>query len=396
MKKVLSKYTLILLLALPLAFYMSCVYPSPEKSSRKAISTEREQTSLPVKSSIQTRNHSKENADKVKHGHEDPIAPILLGIVIILAAAKIGGGIFEKISQPAVLGELVLGIIIGNLAYFTGWEFFAPLRNHTFIDLLARFGVLILLFEIGLGTDIRDMVRVGLSSLLVALGGVMAPFILGYFTSLYFFPDAGFSVHLFVGATLSATSVGIKARVFRDLGKLQTTESSIVMGAAVFDDIIVLFILAVVTDIVVTGSVDPFPVIQTSIFSILFLVGAIFMGLKLAETGSASWLLHDTYEGRGLEAGHGYCFLSPSLLYSKSYRPGNHSRRLCRRTDFKGGPFQGFKRRRTRHAGDFATGVFCLRSRILSLNRYADKAGAFFRCACFESFHGNNTGSHYW
>ncbi len=308
MKKVLSKYTLILLLALPLAFYMSCVYPSPEKSSRKAISTEREQTSLPVKSSIQTRNHSKENADKVKHGHEDPIAPILLGIVIILAAAKIGGGIFEKINQPAVLGELVLGIIIGNLAYFTGWEFFAPLRNHTFIDLLARFGVLILLFEIGLGTDIRDMVRVGLSSLLVALGGVMAPFILGYFTSLYFFPDAGFSVHLFVGATLSATSVGIKARVFRDLGKLQTTESSIVMGAAVFDDIIVLFILAVVTDIVVTGSVDPFPVIRTSIFSILFLVGAIFMGLKLAPL-LGYYTTHMKVEGWKLAMAIIFCLL---------------------------------------------------------------------------------------
>jgi len=161
MKKVLSQYTLILLLALPLAFYMSCVYPSPEKSSRNAISTEREQTSLSVKSSIQTRNHSKENADKVKHGHEDPIAPILLGIVIILAAAKVGGGLFEKIGQPAVLGELVLGIIIGNLAYMTGWEFFAPLRDHTFVDLLARFGVIILLFDIGLETDIRDMVKVG-------------------------------------------------------------------------------------------------------------------------------------------------------------------------------------------------------------------------------------------
>jgi Kef-type K+ transport system membrane component KefB len=216
------------------------------------------------------------------HKHTDPIAPILLGIVIILVAAKIGGGIFEKIGQPAVLGELVLGIIIGNLAYFTGWEFFAPLRNHTFVDLLARFGVIILLFEIGLETNIRDIVKVGLSSFLVALGGIVTPFILGYFTSLYFFPDAGFSVHLFVGATLCATSVGIKARVFKDLGKLQTTESSILMGAAVLDDIIVLFILAIVTDIVVTGSVGPFHVVQTSIFSILFLVGAILMGFKLA------------------------------------------------------------------------------------------------------------------
>ncbi|MHC4322381.1 MAG: cation:proton antiporter, partial [Planctomycetota bacterium] len=308
MKKVLSKYTLILLLVLPLAFYMSCVYPSTEKSTHTVTSTEREQTFLPVKSSIQTSNHSEENVDKVTHGHEDPIAPILLGIVIILAAAKFGGGIFEKIGQPAVLGELVLGIIIGNLAYFTGWEFFAPLRNHTFVDLLARFGAIILLFEIGLETNIRDIVKVGLSSFLVALGGIVTPFILGYFTSLYFFPDAGFSVHLFVGATLCATSVGIKARVFKDLGKLQTTESSILMGAAVLDDIIVLFILAIVTDIVVTGSVGPFHIARTSIFSILFLVGAILMGFKLAPF-LGYYTIHRKAEGWKLAMAIVFCLL---------------------------------------------------------------------------------------
>tara|TARA_Y100000031_G_scaffold139129_1_gene165589 strand:- start:93 stop:1634 length:1542 start_codon:yes stop_codon:yes gene_type:complete len=324
MTKVLSKYTFIILLSVPLVFYISHIYSSPEEESCNTTSTVQEhhyvatslnnlarlfflqgkyveaqplykralnkyenelgqeQTSPPVVPAEQTSKYPGKKMPRDIHKHTDPIAPILLGIVIILVAAKIGGGIFEKIGQPAVLGELVLGIIIGNLAYFTGWEFFAPLRNHTFVDLLARFGVIILLFEIGLETNMRDIVKVGLSSLLVAVGGVVTPFILGYFTSLYFFPDAGFSVHLFVGATLCATSVGIKARVFKDLGKLQTTESSIVMGAAVLDDIIVLFILAIVTDIVVAGSVDLFPIVQTSIFSILFLSGAIFMGLKLA------------------------------------------------------------------------------------------------------------------
>lgn len=282
MTRALSKCIFIIILAAPLVFCTHSIYSSPEEESGNSTSTVHEQTSHPA-SATQMYKYPINKTDKKVHGHGDPIAPILLGIVIILAAAKIGGGIFEKIGQPAVLGELVLGIIIGNLAYFTGWEFFAPLRNHTFVDLFARFGVIILLFEIGLETEIRDIVKVGLSSFLVALGGIVTPFILGYFTSLYFFPDAGFSVHLFVGATLCATSVGIKARVFKDLGKLQTTESSILMGAAVIDDIIVLFILAIVTDIVVAGSVDPFPVIRTSIFSILFLVGAILMGLKLAH-----------------------------------------------------------------------------------------------------------------
>ncbi|ODS31675.1 MAG: Na+/H+ antiporter [Candidatus Scalindua rubra] len=308
MTKVLSKCIFIILLAVPLVFYISHIYSSPEEESRNAASTVREQTSLQDSSTTQTQKHSIEKTDMVIHGHEDPIAPILLGIVIILAAAKIGGGIFEKIGQPAVLGELVLGIIIGNLAYFTGWEFFAPLRNHTFVDLLARFGVIILLFEIGLETDIRDMVKVGLSSFLVALGGIVAPFILGYFTSLYFFPNAGAGVHLFVGSTLCATSVGIKARVLKDMGKLQTTEAKIILGAAVLDDIIVLFILAIVTDIVVMGSVNPFHIARTSMFSILFLSGAIFMGLKLAPF-LGYYTTHMKVEGWKLAMAIVFCLL---------------------------------------------------------------------------------------
>jgi Kef-type K+ transport system membrane component KefB len=308
MTRVLSKYTLIIFLAVPLVFYISHIYSSPEEEPHNSASTVQEQTSLQDSSAIQTQKHTTEKTDKVIHGHEDPIAPILLGIVIILAAAKIGGGIFEKIGQPSVLGELVLGIIIGNLAYFTGWEFFAPLRNHTFVDLLARFGVIILLFEIGLETNIRDMVKVGLSSFLVALGGIVAPFILGYFTSLYFFPGAGMSVHLFVGSTLCATSVGIKARILKDLGKLQTTEAKIILGAAVLDDIIVLFILAIVTDIVVTGSVDPFHIARTSMFSILFLSGAIFMGLKLAPL-LGYYTTHRKTEGWKLAMAIVFCLL---------------------------------------------------------------------------------------
>ncbi len=308
MTKVLSKYPFIILLAVLLVFYTHHIYSLPEEESHNASSTIQEQASLHDISTTQTQKHSIEKTDKVAYGHEDPIAPILLGIVIILAAAKIGGGIFEKIGQPAVLGELVLGIIIGNLAYFTGWEFFAPLRDHTFVDLLARFGVIILLFEIGLETDIRDMVKVGISSFLVALGGIVAPFILGYFTSLYFFPDAVVSVHLFVGSTLCATSVGIKARVLKDLGKLQTIEAKIILGAAVLDDIIVLFILAIVTDIVITGSVNPFHIARTSMFSILFLSGAIFMGLKLAPL-LGYYTTHRKAEGWKLAMAIVFCLL---------------------------------------------------------------------------------------
>ena len=307
MTTVISRCIFLIIIAVPLVLYTSYLYSSTEDGHR-ALSTVREQTSLLDSSEEQKQKHSKEQADTIVHGHEDPLAPILLSIVIILAAAKIGGGIFEKIGQPAVLGELVLGIIIGNLAYFTGWEFFAPLRNHTFVDLLARFGVIILLFDIGLQTDIRDMIKVGFSSFLVALGGVLAPFILGYFTCRYFFPDAGASVHLFVGSTLCATSVGIPARVLKDLGKLQTTEAKIILGAAVLDDIIVLFILAIVTDVVITGSVNPFHIARTSIFSLLFLSGAIFMGLKLAPI-LGYYTTHMKVEGWKLAMAIIFCLL---------------------------------------------------------------------------------------
>ncbi len=282
MTRGLSKCILIGILAAFSYLYIHDPYSSTKGENQYPTSGEPGKTSLPVASETQTAEHSEGKESKPVYWHTDPIAPILLGIVILLVAAKFGGALFEKIGQPAVLGELILGIFIGNLAYFTGWEFFGPLRNHTFVDLLARFGVIILLFEIGLETNVREIVKVGLSSFLVAVGGIIAPFILGYFTSLYFFPDEGFIVHLFVGATLCATSIGIKARVLKDLGKLQTTEARIIMGAAVLDDIIVLFMLAVVTDIVVTGSVIPLHIAQTSIFSILFLVGAILMGFKLA------------------------------------------------------------------------------------------------------------------
>jgi len=307
MTKVLSKCISLIILAVLLVLYTPHIYSSPVEG-RSAVSTVKAQTFLHDSSVTQKQKHSTKKADTIVHGHEDPIAPILLGIVILLAASKMGGGLFEKIGQPAVLGELVLGIIIGNLAYMTGWEFFAPLRDHTFVDLMSRFGVIILLFDIGLETDIRDMVKVGLSSFLVALGGVLAPFILGYFTSRYFFPDAGAGIHLFVGSTLCATSVGIKARVLKDLGKLQTIEAKIILGAAVLDDIIVLFILAIVTDIVISGSVHPLHIAMTSLFSLLFLSGAVFMGLKLAPL-LGYYTKHMKVEGWKLAMAIVFCLL---------------------------------------------------------------------------------------
>ena len=238
-------------------------------------------------------------------GHVDPIAPVLLALMIILLSAKLGGALFERIGQPAVLGELLVGVILGNLVLLDpSLGFFEPLRAETItvdwavaVDDLARLGVIILLFEVGLESNIAEMRKVGKSSFLVAAVGVVAPFILGYFVSATFITQVPSSIlalspnfdlsniHLFIGATLCATSVGITARVFKDLGKIQTSEAKIILGAAVIDDVLGLIILAVVSGIVVaaeTGTaLEVGTLVQITAIAIGFLVGALVIGTVL-------------------------------------------------------------------------------------------------------------------
>ena len=170
---------------------------------------------------------------------------VLIGLAAILLLAKLGGELFERLKQPAVLGELIAGIIIGNLVLL-GFTAAEPLKTDAVIAALAQLGVILLLFEVGLESDIGEMLEVGWSSLFVAVAGVVAPFFLGWGVSAYFLPGESRLVHIFVGAVLCATSVGITARVLKDLGKLSLRESRIILGAAVIDDVIGLLILAVV------------------------------------------------------------------------------------------------------------------------------------------------------
>src|SRR5690349_9028561 len=170
---------------------------------------------------------------------------VLIGIAVMLVIAKLMGEVFERLRQPAVLGELFAGIVLGNLVIF-GFNGVESLKTNDTIAALAEFGVIILLFEVGLESDLKEMVEVGWSSLLVAVLGVIAPFFLGWAVSAYFIPDEPRLAHIFIGATLCATSVGITARVFKDLGKLATREARIILGAAVIDDVLGLLVLAVV------------------------------------------------------------------------------------------------------------------------------------------------------
>ena len=148
---------------------------------------------------------------------------VLIGVAVMLVIAKIGGELFERIGQSAVLGELCAGILLGNLVIF-GFSVAEPLKTNTTIAALAELGVIILLFEVGLESDLREMIEVGWSALLVAVLGVIAPFFLGWGVAAYFRPGEHVLGHIFIGATLCATSVGITPRGVKDMGKLQARE----------------------------------------------------------------------------------------------------------------------------------------------------------------------------
>ncbi|HWT81358.1 MAG TPA: cation:proton antiporter, partial [Candidatus Methylomirabilis sp.] len=174
--------------------------------------------------------------------------PILFSLGMLVIIAKVAGLFCERLGQPSVLGELLVGILLGNVASSllakAGFEF---IRSDPTLQILAEMGVLILLFDVGLEVDLRAMLRVGSSAILVGLIGVVAPFILGWAVAAWLLPESPTLVHVFTGATLSATSVGITARVLKDLGKMQSHEAQIIVGAAVIDDILGLVALAIVS-----------------------------------------------------------------------------------------------------------------------------------------------------
>ena len=216
-------------------------------------------------------------------GHGDGVLEILIALIVILLAAKIGGDLFERVHQPAVLGELVMGMIIGNL-HLLGIDIFEPFKHDITLEILAELGVIILLFEVGLESTVREMMKVGLASFMVAIIGVVVPFFLGWGVALWFLPEVSTLVHLFVGATLTATSVGITARVLKDIGKMRTKEAKIILGAAVIDDILGLIILAVITGVIsaaAAGSTDGISsaaILWIIAKAVLFILGAVVLG----------------------------------------------------------------------------------------------------------------------
>jgi len=197
-------------------------------------------------------------------GPATEFGPILLGLAILVLGAKLGGILVARWGQPAVLGELLFGIALANLSpLFAGTAGIEFVRSNTSLRFLAEIGVLLLLFDVGLEVDLRAFAQVGPSAILVALIGVIVPFLLGWGTALWLLPDTPIIVHIFIGATLTATSVGISVRVLKDLGVTTTPEAQTILGAAILDDVLGLIILAVVVGSI-TGASDPGSAVSVS------------------------------------------------------------------------------------------------------------------------------------
>jgi Kef-type K+ transport system membrane component KefB len=198
------------------------------------------------------------------------LAQLLASLLVIYVSSKMGGELALRLNQPAVLGELVAGLVVG----VSGLHLIDP--TQPVLLLLAQVGVTLLLFEIGLESDRRSLLKLGPQAMAVALVGIALPFVMGY--GVMKFTGASDLLSVLVGATSTATSIGISAKVLSDLGYLQRPEGQIILGAAVIDDILGVIILSVIAGIAKGGSLEWGEVARIVFSSLGFLVGAIVVG----------------------------------------------------------------------------------------------------------------------
>jgi Kef-type K+ transport system membrane component KefB len=236
---------------------------------------------------------------------------VLLSLVVIYLASKLGAEVSRKFDFPPVLGELVAGVIVGGSIFH--WIVFPEsglsaaesgimtvlewLNNgltpealtevfeakSEVISVLAELGVIILLFEIGLESDLRQLKEVGYQAVIVACVGVAAPFAAGTAGLMIIFHISAIPA-IFAGAALTATSIGITSKVLAELGRLQSKEGQIIVGAAVIDDVLGIIVLAVVASLAKTGEVDVSNVIYLIVSATVFLIGSIVLGSLFSKT----------------------------------------------------------------------------------------------------------------
>jgi Kef-type K+ transport system membrane component KefB len=232
-------------------------------------------------------------------------------LAVMLVAAKIAAELFERLGQPAVLGELVAGILLGASALRVIPTGSADSLTPVF-HLLAEVGVVVLLFEIGLATDLRALLRVGPAATAVAAVGVALPFALGflYWRSGWHASEPTvadpLTTAVFVGATLTATSVGITARVLNDLHVLESLEARLVLGAAVIDDVLGLVILSVVSTLAAGAAFTLPGALRVLAGAVAFLVAALAIGVRVAPRIFA---LVDQLRARGMLLVTAFAFL---------------------------------------------------------------------------------------
>jgi len=246
------------------------------------------------------------------------LAGVLLSLVIIYLASKVGGEIAHRFSLPPVLGELVAGVVIGVSALkliltpesglastdslviqclqltaglSPGGTAATFQAQSEVLTILAELGVIILLFEIGLESNIKDLLEVGPQALLVAVVGVVAPFVAGTAGLMLVFGVAAIPA-IFAGAALTATSIGITSRVLAELprpggergSQLASLEGQIILGAAVIDDVLGIIVLAVVASLAKTGEVAALTIVYLILSASFFLLGAILLGKFLSQS----------------------------------------------------------------------------------------------------------------
>ncbi len=175
---------------------------------------------------------------------------VLLPLALILCLSKLLGLTAHKIGMPAVIGMLIAGILIGFLKYIP-WQ---PLQNAFFgervkdaLEVMSKIGVVLIMFSAGLGTDLKQLKKAGVASVVITAMGVVVPMLLGFLVSWAFFPTASVLSHLFYGAILTATSVSVTVAVLKEMGKLNSKVGTAIIAAAVIDDIIGIIILSVLT-----------------------------------------------------------------------------------------------------------------------------------------------------
>lgn len=236
----------------------------------------------------------------------------LLALAGILVGAKFFH-LIERINLPPVVGELIAGIFLGNLAII-GFDFFSVASQTEIITFLAEIGVVLLLFQIGLESNISQLANVGATSLLVALIGAILPFVLGAFViGPLLLGDETLLTYLFVGAALAATSVGIAARIFKDAGKLKTRAARIVVGAAVIDDLLGLVLLSVISTMALEGAISGVEVVLILVKSLLFLILSIGIGQLLAPFLSRAFALINTGMGSKFTLALSMCLVAAGI-----------------------------------------------------------------------------------